>query len=232
MSYVAVRRIFVVLVSLVVLTTTLGNQHSVLSQEPSDNSQALTASEQKAVSTNKKAGNLAALREEAKAEIEVNNSPNQYELLLQIYREILVHPENNGRELIDDLANLLILCEDEEPLEEVLKFCELAVQSHPKHWRLRLAIAGNEDYWPEDFEVFWDSTGYKIGDQIYRGYDYEFEDSIEMSFEAQDRVRHIQLLAEAAELIGHDQRRRLMFLKIWPALFQAARGMRHRILMN
>lgn len=205
MSYVAVRRIFVVFVSLVILATMAGDRRSVRSQEPLEGSEAQAASKQKAASTDKKAGNLAALREEAKAEIEVYKSPNQHELLLQIYREILVHPENEGTELVDDLVNLLNLHSDEEEqLDEVLKLCELAVRSHPKHWRVRLAIAGNAGYWPQGFEVFWDSTGYKIGDQIHRGYDYDSEESIEVSFADRDRVRHLQLLSEATELVSGD----------------------------
>jgi hypothetical protein len=66
--------------------------------------------------------------------------------------------------------------EDDEFWDKGVELSELAVQTHPKHWRVRLAIAGNDDSWLEDTGIFWESTGYKIGDQIFRGHGYGIEE--------------------------------------------------------
>lgn len=49
---------------------------------------------------------LAALRAEAEAELRKYHSENQQKLIVRLYREIVRHPENDGKELITDLGNV------------------------------------------------------------------------------------------------------------------------------
>lgn len=145
---------------------------------------------------------LAALRAEAEAELDKEYSRNHHEVVLSLYREIVKHPENSGQKLIQDLINAGDGLNDGEDgyWEQFIELCEVAVKSHPNDWRVRLAVTGDEDYGWDEHYIRWESAGHKVGDQIYRGYD----DESEWSFDARDRVRHLQMLLEAVEIVSRD----------------------------
>ena len=63
------------------------------------------------------------------------------------------------------------LLSKDERADDVERLFEVVAAAHPKQWHVRLAMVGNEDYWPEEYDYYWESSGYKIGDEARRGYD-------------------------------------------------------------
>jgi hypothetical protein len=130
---IAVRRLLLVFVCLAYLTT-FADRNSVAGQEPVQDDPPSVASAGKNA-PNAPMRDLAELRAEAISVLDSHNSQRQWDRIVPLYREILKHPENNGRELLSDLARVLNSISDEdEQLDEVIDLCELAVQSHPHQW--------------------------------------------------------------------------------------------------
>ncbi len=147
---------------------------------------------------------LEALRAEANEQYENYHSEAQRNLLLRLYDDILLHPEHTGTELIQDLARAVELLSKDERADDVERLFEVVAAAHPKQWQVRLAMVGNEDYWPEAYDYYWESSGHKIGDQIRRGYDDQSDDPVYVSFEERDYVRRMQWLREASLLVMED----------------------------
>ncbi len=148
--------------------------------------------------------NLAALRAEANEEYENYHSAAQRDLLLRLYDEILLHPEHTGKELIQDLARTVDILSEDERADDVARLFDVVAAAHPKQWQVRMAMVGNEDYWPDEYDYYWESSGYKIGNQVRRGYDDQSDDPVYVSFDERDFVRRMQWLQEASLLVMDD----------------------------
>lgn len=112
---------------------------------------------------------------------------------LKIWREILPLPENTGMSVAGDLGKAVQCVQQLNKLEEWDALVEDTVTAHPADWQLLQAAANQYQSAPP-----W---GTIVSGEFRRG---QYEGGKRVSSAQRDRVRSLQLLAQAAEAVERD----------------------------